>query len=68
MATYPIESDDQNQRELHNASQREERSRNPHSENDLSDEESAAIAARNNASPTRKLAEASPEKQHTRIP
>lgn len=48
MAAYPRE-EDQNQRELRHANQREEFPRTAQSENGLSEEESAAIAARNSS-------------------
>ncbi len=69
MAMYSNKPDDQNERELSFANQREERPRNAHTDEDISEEESAAIAARNAAGKgKRDLAEVPPEEQHTLIP
>ena len=62
------ENTDQNQRELSYPNQRDDSARTPLSENEISDEESAAMAAREKAKPRKDLAEVSPDQQHTRIP
>lgn len=62
--------EDQNERELKFANQREENARTPLREDEVSEEESAAIASRVGAKPGKEkdLGEVPPEKQHTRIP
>ncbi len=60
--------EDQNQRELRHADQRDGSARTPLHSNELTDEESASVAAWNKRKPKKDLGEVPPEKQHTRIP